>query len=250
MSNGTELPLSKPGAPANMLRFFDAVYLLNLPERIDRLRDTLAQLTRIDSEAVRLVRVFAGTRATEAHGFPSPGAYGCFQGHLGILRDACAAGTQRVLVLEDDVRFLPNLAQDWPRVAQALDECPWGIVNLGFDDFDVENTATTSPLVRVTQPLMLAHCYAVHGTALPRLIAFLEELQTRAYGDPKGGPMHYDGALFHFSEAHPDPPRLRTTRSLAGQRSSRSDIAEGRWFDRNPRIRPVAAWLRALRNRM
>ena len=235
--------------PQNMLRCFEAIYILNLPERRDRLRDTMAQLLTVDSAAEQYVRVFPGTRSTEPHGFPSAGAYGCFQGHLGILRAARDAGARNVLVLEDDVKFLPALQEDWPGIFAALHSSAWGIVNFGFDQPASSLATSAGALVSVTEPLMLAHCYAVNGHVLPPLIQFLEALQARPYGDPAGGPMHYDGALFHFCLAHPRTPRLRPARSIAGQRSSRSDIAGGRWFDRNPLTRPLATALRALRNR-
>ena len=246
--------MSEPYASTalNLLRSFGATYLLNLPERTDRLRNAMRELCALNPEATQLVRVQAGLRSSAAHGFPSAGAYGCFQGHLGMLRAARDAGVASALFLEDDVRFLPNLQQDWPGVATALQQQPWGMLHLGFDlryDDTAVIPAGDGALVQSSGPWMLAHCYVVSGPALPDLITFLESLQQRAPGDPAGGPMHYDGALYHFSQAHPEHPRVRPVRPVAGQRSSPSDIAGVQWFDRNPLTRPVAALLRSVRER-
>ncbi len=242
----------KPHSP-NLLQSFGATYLLNLPERTDRLRNAMRELCKVDTDAPALVRIYPGQRSPEAHGFPSPGAYGCFQGHLGMLRAAHDAGVASALFLEDDVRLLPDLTQDWPKIAAALQQQPWGMLHLGFDlrydDTAVRAATPDGLLVESSGPWMLAHCYAVNGPALPDLIAFLEALQQRAPGDPAGGPMHYDGALYHFSQAHPEHPRVRPVRPVAGQRSSPSDIAGMQWFDRNPLTRPVAALLRSMRDR-
>lgn len=245
--------MSDAPQPDNLLRFFGAAYLLNLPERTDRLRDAMRQLCTINAEATHLVHVMPGMRSTEAHGFPSAGAYGCFQGHLSMLRAARDTGVSSALLLEDDIRFLPELAGDWAAIARALTTEPWGIVHLGFDlRYDgtaVTPSTTNGVLVQSSGPWMLAHCYAVNGPVLPDLIAFLEALERRQAGDPNGGPMHYDGALFHFCQAHPEHVRLRPVRPLAGQRSSPSDIAGTQWFDRNPLTRALADMLRSLRNR-
>lgn len=230
--------------------YFDHTFLLNLPDRPDRLRATMQQLNSLDSTAAARVHVFAGIRSADAHGFPSLGAYGCFQGHLGMLRAARALGARNVLLLEDDLQFPRSAQQNWPAVADELRSADWGIVNLGFDESSVVATAAPPQLVRVHGPLMLAHCYAVNGYALTPLIDFLETLQTREEGDPRGGPMHYDGALFHFCDQHLQFARYRSYHSLAGQRSSQSDIAGPRWFDRNPLTRRVVAGLRSASNRL
>ncbi|MDE1163424.1 MAG: hypothetical protein PW792_15985 [Acidobacteriaceae bacterium] len=238
--------------PEEPLAFFDGIFVLNLPERSERLTATRAELQRLDPAAAARLQVAPGVRATEAHGFPSIGAYGCFLGHLNILRNARDRGLERILVLEDDVSFDPELwKQDWPAVQTALETAAWHIASLGFEDSVSTPDSSGGPLLPVVEPLMLAHCYAVHGRTLAAMISFLEEMMAREPGDPAGGPMHYDGALFHYTRDCAGVVRLRPRISLAGQRSSRSDIAGGRWFDRGvPWLRKAAERLRGVKNRL
>lgn len=248
------MSLPPNAAAPNLLRAFDAVYLLNLPDRTDRLRESFQELEKLDSAARTLVEVVPGVRATEAHGFPSVGAYGCFQAHLGALRLAQARGVASVLLLEDDLRLERELHEEWPALGVAIAAEPWDLLNIGFHpDFNrpaaEDNPATVPALFATTEPLGLSHCYAVHGRALPSMIAYFETILTREAGHPRGGPMHHDGALYHYRLEHPETIRLRPRRSLVGQRSSRSDIAETRWFDRVPLVGQTVASLRTVRNR-
>ena len=245
------MTMPRTDAP-NLLRAFDAVYLLNLPDRTDRLRDSFAELEKLDPAARSVVEVVPGWRATEAHGFPSVGAYGCFQAHLGALRLAQSRAVESVLILEDDLHVERHMREHWPRVGVAIRTCRWDVLNLGFHaSFDEIDGETAEPLFATREALGLAHCYAVAAAALPGLIAYLEAVLSRPAGHPRGGAMHFDGALYHFFVEHPEAIRLRPRCSLVGQRSSRSDIAGARWFDRDvPFVRAAVDGLRTLRNRL
>lgn len=237
-----------PATP-NLLRAFDAVYLLNLPDRTDRLRESFQELEKIDPAARILVEVVPGVRAIEAHGFPSVGAYGCFQAHLGALRLAQNRGVRSVLILEDDLHLERDLPEQWATIGSAVASESWDLLNVGFHT-DFNRSRAQAALFPTDEAIGLAHCYAVAGKALPALIAYLELVLTRPAGHPRGGAMHFDGALYHFFVEHPEAIRLRPARSLVGQRSSRSDIAGARWFDRDlPVIGSTVAALRTLRNR-
>ncbi len=236
----------------NLLRTFGAVYLLNLPDRTDRLRESFAALQEIDPAARSLVEVVPGVRATEAHGFPSVGAYGCFQAHLGALRLAQSRGVRSVLILEDDLHVEREMREDWPHIELAIAAQPWDVMNIGFHpDFNRPVAGPTeASLFPTDEALGLAHCYAVSAKALAPLIAYMEAVLSRPAGHPRGGVMHFDGALHHYFVEHPNAVRLRLRRSLVGQRSSRSDIAGARWFDRDlPLVRSTIGGLRSLRNR-
>lgn len=60
--------------------------------------------------------------------------------------------------------------------------------------------------------------------------------------------MHVDGAFSVYREQHPDFITYLANPSLAGQRSSRSDIAQGRWFDDITGLRDLIALLRKTKN--
>ncbi|MCI5210545.1 MAG: hypothetical protein D3910_17540 [Candidatus Electrothrix sp. ATG2] len=69
--------------------YFGKIYVINLPERVDRRREVTAALKRIGiSFAPGKVELFPAIRPTEAAGFPSPGVRGCFLSHLSVLKKA------------------------------------------------------------------------------------------------------------------------------------------------------------------
>ena len=84
----------------------------------------------------------------------------------------------------------------------------------------------------------------MHADGLDTLITHLQACLTRPPGHPEGGPMHFDGALTLLRQAQPGLVTWRASRSLAGQRSSRSDIIGPSWLDRLP----LAGVMRAAKN--
>lgn len=207
----------------SILQAFPLIRVVNLPERKDRLREMATQLQALEAPFTPgHVEVFAAIRPTDPAGFPSAGARGCFESHLHLLRDAQARKVESILVLEDDLEVLPA---DRPLLDRLLDHLPaaWGILYPGH----------IHPVARredphwlpFAGPLGTSHCYAVHQSALPDLIAYLEACLTRPPGDPIGGPMHYDGALTMFRASHPQHQTFIAEPNIGRQRSSRSDIS-------------------------
>lgn len=230
---------------SQFLQSFDRVCIINLPERADRRRAVTRELQRqgltVDGDRVRFVD---GIRPDGPGDFPSTGARGCFLSHLQVLSEARADGVQRLLVLEDDVMFTAVLASA-NSLGTALKRDDWHLAYPGH-----AQPPLPGPLrwERSSAPLVCAHCYVVHGDALDTLIEHLEACLARRSGHPLGSPMHYDGALTVLRAARPDLVTLLASRSLAGQRSSRSDIIGPSWLDRLPSA-GLAGWLRDAKNR-
>lgn len=224
-----------------LLRCFDRICIINLPERRDRRRHVTRELQRmgvaVDGARVRFVDAI---RPPGPGDFPSTGARGCFLSHLKVLTQAREDGVYRLLVLEDDVMFTAVMAQSGA-LAQALLADDWQLAYPGHQQAPQPGRLRWQ---RCSEPLVCAHCYAVHADALDTVITHLQACLTRPPGHPAGGPMHYDGALTMLRQAQPALVTLRATRSLAGQRSSRSDIIGPSWLDRLP----LADAMRAAKN--
>ncbi|CAB3746230.1 hypothetical protein GQ57_10405 [Burkholderia sp. MSh2] len=229
----------------NLLANFDRIYVINLRARTDRRRQILRELERVGmARDDARVRFFEAVGPDDPGGFPSIGARGCYLSHLGVLREARDAGLHNVLVLEDDAVFEPALARCGAAMADTLRHRAWDFAYVGHVE---PGDADTPGWHRTDRPLVCAHCYAVNGPALEPLVAFLEACLARAPGDPLGGPMHVDGALSMFRATRHPGRTLLAVPSLARQRSSRSDIATGRWFDRAGPLRTLAAYARSLK---
>jgi glycosyl transferase, family 25 len=225
-----------------LLDGFDRICIINLPQRADRRRAVTRELQRhgVTVDGAR-VRFFAAIRPDGPGDFPSTGARGCYLSHLQVLQQARADGVRRLLVLEDDVMFSAEMAKAHA-LSDGLARGTWHLAYPGH----VQPTLPGLLRWQTTQePLVCAHCYAVNGPALNTVVNYLEACLARPAGHPLGGAMHVDGALTLLRRQQPGLITLRASRSLAGQRSSRSDIIGPSWLDRLP----VAALLRAARNR-
>jgi hypothetical protein len=224
---------------------FDRTYIINLPQRADRLHHILAEFARagISLEAGR-VEVFPAIKPDAAQGFPSIGARGCFLSHRGVLLGAMQDKLQRVLIVEDDLAFSDYLMNGGDEMLDGLDAMEWGLAYLGHN---MKMPQTTPPQFLATGDFTVgSHFYAVQGEAIPLLVTYLDAVLAREPGDPSGGPMHYDGALTMFRQAHPSVCTVAASEPLGYQCSSPSDITPRSW-DKLPILRELSQLLRRVR---
>jgi hypothetical protein len=227
-----------------LLDHFDSIRIISLPERKDRRRQVGDEMARagcpIGSERVQIVD---GIRPADAGSFPSIGARGCFASHLAVLRFARAEGARHVLVLEDDVMFTPALARSGG-LASTVAIGDWDFLYPGHAEPTVDGPLQWIP---TRTPMVCAHCYAVNERAYDRVIAYLEACMRRPSGHPDGGPMHVDGAFSMLRQRDRSLVTLRASRSIAGQRSSRSDIEGPTRADASP-LAPLVDLARNAKN--
>jgi glycosyl transferase family 25 len=233
--------------------YFGSVYLINLPERVDRLKSAKKQFAHVGWKTGQDgVQTFPALRFADRAGFPSIGTRGCFHSHLECLRRAQAEGRRSVLILEDDIALSPALPRLTPAITSLLAAVEWDFVYFGhYAAGDIlEARANTSKWeVRFhTCPdeILGGHFYAVSGRILPRLIANLNDIAKGPEGDRSNGPMPVDGAYNNFRRNNPDVRCLIVDPKLGWQTSSASDITP-HVFDRISFLRPVATVLRDLK---
>lgn len=87
--------------------YFDHVYCINLDRRPDKWDICAAEFAKHRLDVERF-------SATWGHDLPRhatlmPGEVGCLKSHERVLRDMLSRKFERVLILEDDVEFVPNL---------------------------------------------------------------------------------------------------------------------------------------------
>lgn len=226
--------------PVQPLAAFDRVRIISLPARHDRqaaVRRELAALGHhVDDDRIAF---FSAVRPTDPAGFDSIGAHGCFRSHLDVLREARAASTERLLVLEDDVAFSRS------EKARLMNEGDW----LARGEWDIFHGGSPVPSrpgqiiapLDPSQPAMLTHFIAFSAAAIDELIPYLEAMLTRSPGDTEGGPMHVDGAYSWFRRAHPAMRCFAAAPGVAHQRASNTDIHQPRAINRigwlNPAVR-------------
>ncbi len=235
-----------------LLSIFDRVFVINLPERTDRREEMSWQLARLGLgfDDPRVV-LFPACRFDDAAGFHSPAIRGCFMSHLGVARQALEAGARRWLVLEDDADFSRHFAGRIGGLAENLAAREWGFL-YGWEPGHYDRAEDPEDVglmpVAPDTPVMLAHFMGMSAETGQRLVPYLEAMLGRPHGDAAGGPMHVDGAFSWFRAAHPEVVTLCTRTPLSVQRSSRSDIHGGKWFDRIEAARPLVTALRRARS--
>jgi glycosyl transferase, family 25 len=232
---------------------FDATYLINLPERVDRLKSAKRQFARVHWDmGADGIRLFPAMKFADPAGFPNAPTRGCFQSHLECLRRAEAEGQQSVLILEDDIGLCSSLPRLNSSIKSQLLGREWDIVHFGHyrtGDISSANRNTKEGDVGFavwTDDIIGAHFYAVGGRILHRLITHLSRLLDGPPGDPEAGPMSPDGAYNIFRRKNPDVKCLIACPKLGWQSSSRSDLTP-RPFDRLAFLRPVNRFLRELK---
>jgi len=231
------------------LYYFDRVFIINLPSRADRRREMDRQLRNIGLGLdAPLIELFPALRPTERGEFDSVGARGCFMSHRSVLQKATAAGYSRILILEDDVNFVPGFTEQLSRVVAALAIAPWQMFYGGYRVADERDLPAGIPAYSCERRVLLAHFVAFQSPAIQLAAAHLETLLSRPGGDPRGGPMHVDGAYTWLRRAHPELTTRLAVPQLAYQRASRTDIHPVRWFDRLTGARQLTAAMRVLRN--
>jgi glycosyl transferase family 25 len=233
---------------------FDAIYLINLPERVDRRRELLSELRSVglSDDDGRLIWV-AAVRPAEAGEFPSIGSRGCFLSHLECLKSARARGFRRILILEDDAHFTRVREPVFAETLLALQNTSWSVWYGGYHLHEGEAAQDVRHGLQAISPatgIRTSHCVAFQADAIDSALAFLQLILTRPAGHPEAGPMHIDGAYSTWRALNPGATTLIAVPPLCLQRASRSDIAGRRWFDHAPLIRHGVDLLRRFRNRI
>ena len=238
-----------PPELSDLLReHFGHIYVINLRERADRRREVGRQLERVGLRfGDPFVTRFDARKPTHGGPFSNPGVYGCFQSHRDVLREAAEAGHDSVLVLEDDFDFSAEIGRIAGPVLGALAAKDWSHARLGHN----EPRDGAGGVERITSGLgmITLHCIGWRGRVITEAADFLDEVLGREPGDPAGGPQPVDGAFNTFIAQRPDLEAYLAVPTLGFQRSSRSDIAAGKWFDRLPVARSLAGAARSVLRR-
>jgi glycosyl transferase, family 25 len=217
-------------------------YVINLPHRADRRMETERQLARVGWSA----EFFPAIQPSAAAGFPSIGARGCFLSHLAVLKNALEARAERVVVLEDDVNFAAEFADQWQSATEALDQLSWSIFYPGH-----VLTGLSPGLSRLSPAIAVrcTHFMMIEGHAIPELVAGLQAILARPPGHPEGGPMHVDGAYSTIRGQNQSLATHAFFPVLGYQRPSRTDIGDHKWFDRIRALEPAVNFARRLKTR-
>ena len=229
--------------------YFDKVFIINLPSRADRRREMGQQLRLIGlGLEAPIIELFPAVRPGDRGEFDSVGARGCFMSHRSVLQKAAEMGYSRIVILEDDVNFISGFPHYLSGVVESLASQHWDLFYGGYRVADERDLRPGIPVYPPERGVLLAHFVAFQSPAIQMAAAYLDTLLSRPGGDPRGGPMHVDGAYTWLRRTHPELTTRLTVPQLGYQRASRTDIHPLRWFDRFTGTRQLTAAMRVLKN--
>src|SRR6185437_1181560 len=120
---------------STLLNYFGTAYLINLPQRTDRLESAKKEFSRAGwPMGEGGVQHYPAQTFTDRAGFQFPGSRGCFHSHADCIRRAWRDGKQSVLVMEDDIALSASIKALTPAIIAKLNSIPWDFLYLGHDD--------------------------------------------------------------------------------------------------------------------
>lgn len=235
-----------------LTNIFEHLYVINLVYRKDRLEEIWDQLSKLNiGKDEPNITIFPASRPPDAGGFPSIGARGCFESHLNILRDAQAKGYKSILILEDDCNFIAETPRFINSAAQDFASGKWALFYGGALNRPSLKTVEFSrniDCILSEYGVMGSHCVGIAGDQIAPLSDYFTAMLGRSEGDPKGGPMHVDGAYSWFRREHSHAATFLAKPEIAYQRSSATDVGSGKWIESIPVFKPIVAMLRKIKN--
>ena len=167
-----------------LTEWFDEVYVIHCAHRKDRLeslKENLLSTGVVDITKVILYPAVVG-KYTKSPDYwkRSDGAWGCLQSHRRVIEDVLhihlrREAPQNVLVLEDDVYFLPDALE---RINTFMDAVPddWGQLYFGGQHRG-PITPTDNPEVVRASSVNRAHAYALHKSVFKEFYAQLHDVE-------------------------------------------------------------------------
>lgn len=147
----------------NFFNSFDAIYVINLDHRADRLEKFRQGLKKIGTEKAMIENLIVRWPATNV---PGNGAQGCILSHLAIVKEAKKKGYQKILVFEDDALPFSTNPPDYQKVSIDVMDEEWDVYYLGYNSHErLELSAPSSLLAREifsTHAIAYSHTFFDH----------------------------------------------------------------------------------------
>jgi hypothetical protein len=220
----------------NLKNIFERVYCINLAKRKDRWKQFCDALCNCDWPFRRPIRWEAinGSICAPPDWWTSgAGAWGCYQSHLGIIRQCLNDGVRSVLILEDDAVLLDERREQLHRFFEQL-PAGWrcnSMIYLGGQHLKVEQQRPRRLNPDVYQPFNVnrTHAYAICGEMLKTLNRFLHE----THDWPRGAHIDHRYGQFHQQATHPVyvPARWMFAQSASSSSISGKRLQQRSWDD-------------------
>lgn len=133
--------------------YFDRIYCINLDSRPDRWESSLLEFNKI---GINKVHRFSAISNTD-------GAIGCRDSHLSIITEAKELGLEKILIFEDDFKFIEFDIEILNHSIQTLSKINWELFYLGLSiDPNTKLELVNDNLLK-TFFAHTTHSYGVHS---------------------------------------------------------------------------------------
>ena len=231
-----------------IIEYFDRSYIINLSDREDRRREVVQEFMHVGLNIPNeKIHFYTAVRPTDKAGFIDAGTRGNFTSHRNVLALANQDRLGNVLIFEDDVSFRNVGASFQEEIIKRLRQQDWDVVLFAY--LVPADESLAGPFLEWTKDIVGAHFYAVNGKFIPKMLQYMNQCELRPRGHREGGPMTADAAYNHVRYITPNIKMFLSVPSLAHQRSSRTDVASTRIFDKIVWLRPILRWARAIKHK-
>jgi len=186
--------------------YFDKIYCINLDRRPDKWAISEAEFRKHGLAVERFPGVDG--QMLNAKTIVDGGNRGCSLSHVGVLRDIIARGYERVLVLEDDVEFIPNVQEYFDNNVRHI-PAQWDMLYLGGNHLETP-VPINEAISRITRTYTTSH-YAITKKMAETVVNSVEDVNADVV-DVVYSMFHRKSQSFTFNP------------SIAWQRAGISDI--------------------------
>lgn len=226
----------------SIFNYFDGTFIINLPYRSDRRRETEHELFAhgISNWDDLRIEFFAATRPDTLDGFLKIGSRGSLISHLNALIEARSRGYRNVLLLEDDVAFEKVIRDPiFLKELSTLLNSNWDLLYFG-NNIECDKVSGSNKIGLWVDDLMLSHSLAINSTLYDPLITHLQQVLERPFGHPLGGKVGFDPSMNLFRKQF-STLTYAVVPPVGYQRSSKTDLGFERWFDNVPFLKHIAS---------
>ena len=221
----------------DLTNYFDAVYVVNLDRRPDRMRQFRDGLpSDWPFREPQRVQAIDGKKVHAPEFWkPGGGAWGCYRTHVRLIEDGLNNGLRRILLLEDDATFVDGFTAKVRQFLAAIPRDEWDMLYLGGQHLKEKKAVPTRINEHVYQPFNVnrTHAFAVDlerfGRPLYRWLHRWNDWRPNHHID------HHLGRLHEKRDSRVYCP----ADWLVGQGASKSNI-NGRVFENDRFWRPAA----------
>lgn len=161
------------------LKYFDAIFLINLDRRPDRLEKAKKELFKYNINDFYRYPAIDG-KDIDYRGPLNAGQLGCTLSHLGIIKYAKAKKLEKIFVFEDDIKMSMEFNDI---ISKAIEELPedWCLFYAGINH-NVPPIPFSKHLVKVSKAYC-NHAYAIHSRYYDIIINLIEKNYNQVIDD-------------------------------------------------------------------